>query len=97
MECKPTLRSQAHLQVAPTNAKTKTCKRACFPKRSADRKDAAKMKDRMTKDKNGQLVTTCIKHLAISGLSNVTARIKSSCNLTGNRFEMPNVSYTQPL
>ena len=47
--------------------------------------------------KEGQLVTTCIKHLAVSGLSSVSARIKSSCNLTGNRLEMPNVSYTQPL
>jgi len=35
--------------------------------------------------------------LAVSGLSSVLARIKSGCNLTGNRFEMPNVSYTQPL
>lgn len=42
-------------------------------------------------------LTSCIKHLAVSGLSNSTARIKSSRNLTGNRFEMPNVSYTQPL
>jgi len=42
-------------------------------------------------------ITMCIKHLAVSGLSSVTTRIKSSCNLTGNRFEMPNVSYTQPL
>ena len=42
-------------------------------------------------------ITTCIKHLAFSGLSRGTARIKSSCNLIGNRFEMPNVSYTQPL
>ena len=42
-------------------------------------------------------ITTCIKHLAGSGLSSGTARIKSSCNLIGNRFEMPNVSYTQPL
>ena len=41
--------------------------------------------------------TTCIKHLAVSGLSHFSARIKSSCNLTGNRFELPNVSYTQPL
>jgi hypothetical protein len=39
-------------------------------------------------------VTTCIKHLAVSGLSSGTTRIKSSCNLIGNRFEMPNVSYT---
>ena len=41
----PTLRSQAHLQVAPANAKTQTCKRACLPQRTADRKDAAKMKE----------------------------------------------------
>jgi hypothetical protein len=30
-------------------------------------------------------LTTCIKHMAVSGLSSVSARIKSSCNLTGNR------------
>jgi len=42
----PSLRSQAHLQVAPANAKTKTCKRACLPQRTADRKDAAKMKEK---------------------------------------------------
>jgi len=35
--------------------------------------------------------------LAVSGLSSVSARIKSSCNLTGIRFEMPNVSYTRTL
>ena len=49
------------------------------------------------KMKEVQQVTTCIKHLAVSGLSSGIARIKSSCNLIGNRFEMPNVSYTQPL
>ena len=49
------------------------------------------------KIKEVQQVTTCIKHLAVSGLSSGIARIKSSCNLIGNRFEMPNVSYTQPL
>lgn len=32
--------------------------------------------------------------MAFSGLSNVSARIKSSSNLTGNRSEMPNFSYT---
>ena len=46
---------------------------------------------------NTETITTCIKHLAFSGLSNISARIKSRCNLIGNRFEMPNVSYTQPL
>jgi len=35
-------------------------------------------------------LTSCIKHLAVSGLSSGTARIKSSCNLTGNRFEIGN-------
>ena len=42
-------------------------------------------------------VTSYIKHLAVSGLLNVSARIKSTCNLTGKCFEMPNVLYTQPL
>jgi len=49
------------------------------------------------KMKEVQQVTTCMKHLAVSVLSSISARIKSSGNLTGNRFEMPNVSYTQPL
>jgi hypothetical protein len=38
------------LQVAPANAKTKTCKRACLPQRTADRKDAAKMKENNEKN-----------------------------------------------
>jgi len=42
----PTLRSQAHLQVTPANAKTKTCKRAGLPIRTVDRKGAAKMKEK---------------------------------------------------
>ena len=41
--------------------------------------------------------TSCIKHLAVSGLSRGTARSKSNCNLKGKYLEMPNVSYTQPL
>ena len=48
-------------------------------------------------NKKPEPLTSCIKHLAVSGLSSVTARVKSSCNLIRNRFEMPNVSYTQPL
>ena len=44
-----------------------------------------------------QPITSYIKHLAVSGLSGVSARIKSTCNLTERCFEMPNVSYTQPL
>jgi len=41
--------------------------------------------------------TSYIKHLAVSRLSGVIARIKDTCNLTENCFEMPNVSYTQTL
>ena len=41
--------------------------------------------------------TSYIKHLAVSGLSSVSARIKGACNLTGKCYEMPNVSYTEPL
>ena len=51
--------------------------------------------DRYTdKYKNRQCITPYIKHLAVSGLSSVSARIKSTCNLTIKCFEMPNVSYT---
>ncbi len=41
-----------------------------------------------------QPLTSYIKHLAVSELSGVSARIKSTCNSTGKCFEMPNVSYT---
>ena len=43
---------------------------------------------------NNEPPTSYIKHLAVSGLSSVTVRIKCTCNLTGKCFEMPNVSYT---
>ena len=58
---------------------------------------AANFKDKKMDEKERQCTTSYIKHLAVSGLSNVSARIKGTCNLIGNRFEMPNVSYTQPL
>ena len=54
--------------------------------------------DRYTdKNKNRQCITSYIKHLAVSGLSKVLARVKGACNLTGKCFEMPNVSYTRPV
>ena len=46
------------------------------------------------KDNKPQHTTSYIKHLAVSGLSKVSARIKSTSNLIGKCFEMPNVSYT---
>ena len=45
-------------------------------------------------NKNVLQPTSYIKHLAFSGLSSVSARIKGTCNLTRKCFEMPNVSYT---
>jgi len=51
----------------------------------------------MKLEEENQQVTSYIKHLAVSGLSGVLARIKSTCNLTRKCFEMPNASYTQPL
>jgi len=44
--------------------------------------------------KEHQAVTPYIKHLAVSALSSILARIKSGFNLTSKCFEMPNVSYT---
>ena len=55
---------------------------------------AANFKDNKTDDKERQCTTSYIKHLAVSGLSSISARIKSGGNLTEKFFEMPNVSYT---
>ncbi|MDO9153238.1 MAG: hypothetical protein Q7U47_05950 [Paludibacter sp.] len=77
------------MQVAPANAKTKTCKRACLPKRTKDRKDAAKMKDRMTKDKNGQLVTSGIKPWGLCGYANILPRIKFGVTGQGSSPQSP--------
>ena len=49
------------------------------------------------KDKNAQLVTRYIKHLAESANFKGGTFIKLCNRLIGNRFEMPNVSYTHPL
>jgi len=38
------------------------------------------------REKN-ERTTSYIKHLAVSGLSSVSARVKSTCNLTGKCFE----------
>jgi hypothetical protein len=45
----------------------------------------------------GQLVTRYIKHLADSADFKVGTSNKHCNGLTGNRVEMPNVSYTHPL
>ena len=70
----PTLHRQAHLQVALANAKTKTCKRACLPQRTADRKNAAKMKDKLMGKINNETLTKCICHKGFSGYLSIVAR-----------------------
>ena len=45
----------------------------------------------------GQLVTRYIKHLADSAKFKVITFNKQRNGLIGNRFEMPNFSYTHPL
>ena len=70
----PTLRSHTHLQATQIQAQSKACKRVCLPKHTTDRNNAAKMKDRFTKVKNGQLVTKCMCHKGFSWYSSVVAR-----------------------
>ena len=57
------LRSQAHLQVAQADTRPKPAKELTYSNTLTE-KYAAKMKDRITNDKNGQLVTRYIKNWA---------------------------------
>ena len=62
-----------------------------MPAQTHGQKDnAAKMKDKLTKDKEGQLVTRGIVNCRCSAGFSVSARIKSSCNLIGKCFEIGN-------
>ena len=90
----PTLHSHTHWQVAPADPQTKTWQRVCLFPTHGRQKRSSKLEEKMTENKEHQPITSYMKHLAVSGLLSVPARIKSSCNLIGNRFEMPNVSYT---
>jgi hypothetical protein len=80
-EREPMHNSHTHCQVTQTDSQAKTWQRVCLPYRTDGKI-------------NNEGTTSYIKHLAVSGLSSVSARIKSSCNLIGKCFEMPNVSYT---
>jgi hypothetical protein len=53
----PALHSHTHLQAAQIQAQFKACKRVCLPKPTTDRNNTAKIKYRIMKDKDGQLVT----------------------------------------
>ena len=77
------------------NCTTKTCQKVCLSQRKADRKvQQILMTEKLTEDNKRQCTMSYIKHLAVSELSRIPARIKSCFNLTGKCFEMPNISYT---
>ncbi len=78
----------AHLQFAQTNAKPKIEKEP--PKLTHGKEIAAKMKDRITIDKNGQLVTGGIFYCRDSADFSVSASNKLSCNLTSLCSEIGN-------
>jgi len=75
----PTLRPKPAKELAYPNALTE---RQC-----------SKNERIMTRKINNETPTSCIKHLADSANFKVVASNKLCSGLTGNRFEMPNVSY----
>ena len=83
------LQSQAHLQVAQAYTLPKPAKELALPNIRTE-KYAAKMKDRISNDKNGQLVTGGIFYCRVSAGFSVSASNKLSCNLTGQCFEIGN-------
>jgi hypothetical protein len=83
----PSLRIHTHCQVAQkANTQAKTCQRVWLPKPTDKRQ--------IIKHEN---TTRYIKHLAESANFKVGTFNKHCNGLIGNRFEMPNVSYTHPL
>jgi hypothetical protein len=89
----PSLRFQAHLafpQGLPSIQKCQKSLQARPTPTLGQKDDAAKMKDRLTNDKNGQLVTGGIFYCRDSGDFSVSASNKLSCNLTGKCSEIGN-------
>ena len=81
---------QAHCQ-SPTSQRYNQSFVKELAKPTHGQKDnAAKMKDRITKDKNGQLVTGGIFYCRDSAGFSVSASNKLLCNLTGQCFEIGN-------
>ena len=73
------LRFQAHLSFPQGLHSIQKCQKSlqARPTPTHGQKDsAAKIKDRLTNDKNGQLPTKCICHKGFSGYSSVVARSK---------------------
>jgi len=89
----PSLRFQAHWQNTQSHSYNQILPKS-FPARPTpshvQKDNAAKIKDRLTDDKNGQLVTSCIVHLADSAnFKGFTSNKLYSC-LTVSCFESPN-------
>lgn len=77
MQTHPSLRFQAHLafpQGLPSNQKCQKSLQARPTPTHGQKDSAAKIKDRLTNDKNGQLPTKCICHKGFSGYSSIVAR-----------------------
>ena len=84
-QCLPSiLKCQKSLQAHPTPT-------------HGQKDNAAKIKDRLRNDKNGQLVTRYIKHWADSAKFQVCSSHLTLCGLTVIRSVLPNFSYTHPL
>ena len=88
MQTLPTLRSQAHLQVAQADTRPKPAKELAYPN-TRQTENAAKMGQRETNDKNGQLVTRAKSKRADSGNLKGIATNKLYSKMTVLCFEMP--------
>ncbi len=89
----PSLRFQAHLAFPQGLPSVQKCQKSlqARPTLTHGQKDsAAKIKDRLTEDNNGQLVTGGIFYCRDGGYFSVSAFNKLSCNLTGQGFEIGN-------
>jgi len=89
----PSLRFHAHLAFPLGLPSIQKCQKSlqAHPAPTHAQKDiAAKIKDRLTNDKNGQLVTGGIFYCRDSGYFSVSVSNKLSCNLTGQCFEIGN-------
>ncbi len=90
------LRSQAHWLVAQkANARPKPAKELAYPNPRTERQ-CSKMRETEGKI-NNETPTRYIKHLAECANFKGSTFNKHCNGLIGNRFGMPNVSYTHPL
>jgi len=85
-----TLRSHTHLQATQSFPAIQNLPKSMAARTHGQKDSAAKIKGRLTNDKNGQLVTCGIFYCRDSADFSVSASNKLSCNLTGQCFEIGN-------